>query len=93
LGIASAVQFRETKLQIGPGELLLLFSDGVTEAMNSAAELYGAPRVAQVLSEHRGTARSLIEELVSSIDGFCGAVSPRDDMCLVAVQRVAVECD
>jgi serine phosphatase RsbU (regulator of sigma subunit) len=91
LGIASTVQFRETTLRIAPGELLLLYSDGVTEAMNASAELYGVPRVAQVLSKHRGTARSLIEELVSSIDGFCGAVSPRDDMCLVAVQRVAGE--
>ena len=91
LGIASAVKFRETTFRIAPGELLLLYSDGVTEAMNSAAEMYGASRISERLLAHRGTAPSLIEELVSSIDDFCGAVSPRDDMCLVAVQRTGRE--
>jgi serine phosphatase RsbU (regulator of sigma subunit) len=89
LGIAGDVSFMEKTLAFSPGELLLLFSDGLTEAMNAAHEIYGLERLMQVVLSQGSTARSAVEAVVADVDAFCGPTPPRDDMFIVALRRIA----
>jgi sigma-B regulation protein RsbU (phosphoserine phosphatase) len=89
LGVAADVAFTEKTLAIAPGELLVLFSDGLTEAMNADHEIYGLQRLTQVVSSQGGTARSAVEAVVANVDSFCGPTPPRDDMFIVALRRLA----
>jgi serine phosphatase RsbU (regulator of sigma subunit) len=89
LGVATDVPFVEKTITIAPHELLVLYSDGLTEAMNATNEIYGLQRLTQVVSSQGNTAQSAITAVVADIDSFCGATAPRDDIFIVAFQRVA----
>jgi sigma-B regulation protein RsbU (phosphoserine phosphatase) len=89
LGVATDVPFVEETITIAPHELLVLYSDGLTEAMNATNEIYGLPRLSQVVSSQGNTAQTAIKAVVADIDSFCGATPPRDDIFIVAFQRVA----
>jgi serine phosphatase RsbU (regulator of sigma subunit) len=88
LGVETDVPFTEKTLGISPGELLVLYSDGLTEAMNATNEIYGLQRLVQVVSTQGTTAQSAVEAVVADVDSFCGPTPPRDDIFIVALQRV-----
>jgi len=89
LGIGPASPFVETTITFAPQELLVLYSDGLTEAMNSANEIYGSKRLAQVVSREGKSAQSAVEAVVADVDRFCAATPPRDDIFIVTFRRLA----
>ena len=89
LGVATDVPFTEKSLELLPGELLVLYSDGLTEAMNATNEIYGLERLVHVVSSQGSTAGSAVEAVVADVDSFCGPTPPRDDILIVALRRVA----
>jgi serine phosphatase RsbU (regulator of sigma subunit) len=91
LGIPTDIPFREKTLTIGSGELLVLYSDGLTEAMNAEKEIYGVQRLLQVVSKHGSAPQAAVEAVVADVDRFCGATPPRDDIFIVAFRRVATQ--
>ena len=80
--------FGESELTLGPGDVLVLYSDGVTEAQNAAEEEYGVERLLEVV---RATASeppdAMIARLLDSIDGFAGAAPQFDDITLLVLTR------
>ena len=85
VGVLTAARFREATLRLGPGDLLLLFTDGVTEVRPSDVEL-GERELRRTLMAHVGasaeTVVAAVEERVLDLqDGH-----PRDDIALVAVR-------
>jgi serine phosphatase RsbU (regulator of sigma subunit) len=88
LGVATDVPFTEKILSIGPGELLVMYSDGLTEAMNAANEIYGLQRLVQAVSRFGTSAQAAVEAVVADVDSFCGSTAPRDDIVIAAFRRV-----
>ncbi|MBL8215301.1 MAG: PP2C family protein-serine/threonine phosphatase [Bryobacterales bacterium] len=91
LGLTSAALFtRGTKvenLQLEPGDSLILYSDGVTEAMNEKLELYGEDRLKAVVEERSAlSAAQLVEEIRRDIGVFAGAEPAHDDITLLVVR-------
>ena len=75
-----------TKLETD--DLLLLFTDGITEAINPAKEEYGDERLLRALGQSKHVAlEDLISELVESVDRFACEEPQADDITCVAVRR------
>ena len=87
LGVVDRQTISETTIQLEPGATFMLYSDGVSEAMNNSKDCYGAPRMIQYLESHSDTATGLTDGLIESIDKFVGKARQHDDMCVVCVQR------
>ncbi len=75
-------------LQLEPGDILALISDGVYEYNNAAGEEFGEDRVARVFStHHRLPMAELGEKLIQAVKGFGGTAPQEDDITLVLVRR------
>jgi anti-sigma regulatory factor (Ser/Thr protein kinase) len=87
LGFASDEVYRQVVRPIGPGDLLLFYSDGITEARNSAGETFGQDRLmACVEAGALLNGEDLIESIVSAVALFSGTTVQADDLTCVAVK-------
>jgi phosphoserine phosphatase RsbU/P len=92
LGAMPGVEFPEHAIQLLPGDRLVLYTDGVTEAFNSADEAYGVDRlVAEIRNHGAGAAAPLVERICRSVESFVGSVPQSDDITLIVLawDRVA----
>ncbi len=89
LSIVKNTAFEEDCLSLKPGDLLFIYSDGITEAMNKCGEEYGEDKTADFLYQHQQLeASDLVEKIVSAVERFAGDYSQKDDMTLVIIKRV-----
>ncbi len=83
-----AFPFGETPLVLHPGDMLVLFSDGVPEAINPADEEYGEARLVDVLRACASLpASEVIDRVLAAIDAFVGEAPQFDDITLLVVKR------
>lgn len=88
LGCFESFPFEENQVQLHPGDRLVVFSDGISEAVNPADEEFGEARVYELAVANRGAAApELIEKILKSVSTHAGARPQMDDMTLVVVQR------
>jgi sigma-B regulation protein RsbU (phosphoserine phosphatase) len=88
LGVLDDATYEDGEERLEPGELLLLFTDGLTEAQASDQELYGDERVVAFLAARlERTPAEICAALGVEIDLF-EAGQPADDLTLVALRRV-----
>jgi Na+/proline symporter len=87
LGIKPLVDFEEKKVPLRRGDILLLYTDGITEAEDPEGNFFGEDRLCAAVREH-GTLPppQLIESLLESVRRFTGGGSFRDDLTLVALR-------
>ena len=79
----------EEKKKLDPGEMLFLYTDGVTEAMNSAREQFSEERLEKILKEHGSLKPQELKELLKSeIETFTGKEPQSDDITFIILQRV-----
>jgi serine phosphatase RsbU (regulator of sigma subunit) len=91
LGILPMATYQQGVCYLGPGDAVLLFSDGVSEAVRPTAdEEFGEERLAQVLAGLRDqTAESIIASINQKVDDFTEGSPPADDITLVVAKRLA----
>jgi sigma-B regulation protein RsbU (phosphoserine phosphatase) len=86
LGAMPRVEFPEHAVTLRPGDLLLLYTDGVTEACNPADEAYGAERlIAQIQAHGNARAEFIVERICESVTSFAGSAAQSDDITLAAL--------
>ena len=90
IGISAAFAYGEQACQMGPGDLLALYSDGVTEACNPVeGEEFGEERLLQTLRDHaEKPAQKVIDAVIARIAEFTGNAPLADDVTLVVVRRL-----
>jgi serine phosphatase RsbU (regulator of sigma subunit) len=72
---------------VGPGDLLVLFSDGLTDRANAEGELFGVSRLKEAARRNRGaSARLLLYSLLGEVQGFSAGEAAGDDMTLIVAQ-------
>jgi phosphoserine phosphatase RsbU/P len=89
LGMMSGTAYSEGELTLEPGDLLVVYSDGLTEARNSQDEEFGAERLQKMLPRLRGlTAEECVRLVIDEVNLFLGRERPHDDLSLVVLARV-----
>lgn len=86
VGILPAATFTDTEVTLGPGDALVLFTDGVTEGRRRGG-FYGNDRLVEVVDQHRGPAAHVTEAILADVMSYQSG-DARDD---IAVVTVAVE--
>jgi phosphoserine phosphatase RsbU/P len=87
LGLVEQSPYASGRVVLKPGEALLLYTDGVTEAMDASDTLYSDQRLAEFLATNRGSApRQIIGDLVSDVRHFAGAAPQSDDITALALR-------
>jgi phosphoserine phosphatase RsbU/P len=92
VGLVPEAEYTTTCLKLEPGDTVVLFSDGITEAMDPEDELYGVARLREVLSGHMDTPLDEIQKSVlESVENFVRGAHQADDVTLLLVRfRAAV---
>ena len=92
LGVRDGIRYRQYELTLQPGDCIFEYTDGVTEATDSAYELFGEERMIQVLNEDPvASPESLIERMHSSISTFVGEAPQFDDITMLCLEYRGAE--
>ncbi len=92
VGALADGEYRDLEIDLEPGDLVLGYSDGVTEARSPDGELFGDRRLQQIVAAsgnpgRPGSAGRLVENVLAAVDGWSGGGIQSDDLTLVAVGR------
>jgi hypothetical protein len=88
LGMFPGASYQESGLELKSGELLVAYSDGLTEATSPAGEEFGMERVRNLLTEARRlTPEEIGDKILIEVDRFLGDARAGDDLSLVIVVR------
>jgi sigma-B regulation protein RsbU (phosphoserine phosphatase) len=95
IGAVEDLEYAEDRLALEPDDLLLLYTDGVTEAMNDRSELFSESRLLEVLrSVDADTAELQVQSTVDEVKNFEGAAERADDITVLALRyRGSVQSD
>jgi len=88
LGILEDTQYEEAECTLEPGDLLLIYSDGISEAANAAGDEFGESGILDVLQRTRGAgSAAVLDAVVKAALDFEGDRLQMDDMALIVLQR------
>jgi serine phosphatase RsbU (regulator of sigma subunit) len=89
LGILDPFEFGESTFQLAEGETMLLYTDGLTEAMNKNREEFGEKRLAEFLSsqEKKKPLKELLDALSLEVKEFRDGADPNDDFTVLFIRR------
>ena len=92
LGVLEEARYDEHEIHLKPGDVLLLYTDGLTDAVNAAAEEFGMERVCEVLRQAQpDPAQAILEMMEASVGAHVGAVEAFDDLTMVVLKRTEGE--
>jgi sigma-B regulation protein RsbU (phosphoserine phosphatase) len=87
IGLLEVVAFQQGEVGLEPGDVLVGFTDGVSEAMNAADEEWGEERLADTVLACAGlAARAAIVRIMDAADAFVAGAPQHDDMTLIVVR-------
>jgi sigma-B regulation protein RsbU (phosphoserine phosphatase) len=90
LGILAAASYSESAARLEPGDLVVLFTDGLTEAEDPDEEEFGVERVANVAAAlAEPTAENLCDAILGAVEDHTGGGALQDDATLLVVERYA----
>ena len=88
LGVLEEINYVPRSIALAPGDMLLLYTDGVTEAETSQSAQFGMKRLEAAVLEQRGQpARSVVEHVIKRVVEFANGAPQSDDITCVAVVR------
>jgi sigma-B regulation protein RsbU (phosphoserine phosphatase) len=89
IGLMETCSYRQGSVTLERGDVLVAYTDGVSESMNAADEEWGEERLTQAVRPHRSLpARALIDHVMKSADAFVAGAPQHDDMTLVVVRAI-----
>jgi sigma-B regulation protein RsbU (phosphoserine phosphatase) len=87
LGLFSDCHYEQETIEVSPGSLLVMFSDGVTEPENSQGEEFGEKRLVDVARRNPDvSAHAVLEALVKSADQWAGTAEQTDDLTIIVAR-------
>ena len=88
LGAFSFAEFEQSPLRIDDGDLLVVYSDGITEAMNPQDEMFGEERLIELIREYAAAGCKELEgRIIRSIEEFTEGMPQTDDMTCMLIQK------
>jgi sigma-B regulation protein RsbU (phosphoserine phosphatase) len=87
LGVSSDSKYEESKHDIAPGQIIVIFTDGIWETRNSSGEFYGKERLRLIIRSHAPeSAQDILNAVIDSIELFRGTPGMKDDMTVVVIK-------
>jgi sigma-B regulation protein RsbU (phosphoserine phosphatase) len=87
LGLFEDAKFDEETVRLSPGDVIVAFSDGLSEALDEAGEEYTDDRLLASVATHRERPpQELLDGLLGDVRRFCGKALPNDDVTVVVVR-------
>jgi sigma-B regulation protein RsbU (phosphoserine phosphatase) len=88
IGVMEDVEYQQTMVPFLPGDIIVLYTDGITEMRNKDKDEYGRLRLQKLVIENSDLdANELVEIIVNDVDNFRGEVNPHDDMTTLVMKR------
>jgi sigma-B regulation protein RsbU (phosphoserine phosphatase) len=89
LGKIPRIEYDVKKIKLEPGDHLLVYTDGVTEAMNLEGEFYEEPRLESTMATaNASTAENLVKTVLRDVLQFANGADPSDDITVLDLMRV-----
>jgi len=85
LGVAETTVFGTTSFALGPGDVAVLYTDGVTEAADPGGALLGEERLKQAVAAANGSPEAVLKAVLDAVSRFAGDEPPSDDITLVCL--------
>lgn len=90
LGVMAQAHYEERPIAVRPGDLLVMYTDGVSEAESEAGELFGPRRVEEsALKRSAQSAQEIVEGIVSDVLEWTGSRGQNDDLTLIVIKPLA----
>jgi len=90
IGVMQNSTYREGEVEFRPGDVLIIYSDGITESVNDSGEEFGETRLIDVARRYLDrSAAGLRDRIDEALSRFVGTAAPVDDMTLMIVKRTA----
>jgi serine phosphatase RsbU (regulator of sigma subunit) len=88
LGVEESADWRRAAMKMAPGDILVLYTDGVTDAQNAAGDFYDEKRLVETIcSLSSRTAQEIKETILESVHTFAGESAIFDDITLLVLKR------
>jgi sigma-B regulation protein RsbU (phosphoserine phosphatase) len=88
LGAFKDIPLEERQIEVAPGDLLIFYTDGVTEAMNATSQMFGEERLRAIVRANAGaSAEQVCQAVLQALDNFIKDTPPSDDITLLIVKR------
>jgi phosphoserine phosphatase RsbU/P len=92
LGLLASVEYERCVLRPQEGDLLVLYSDGISEATNPGGEELGRDGLMEMVRAFEpGSAEAVGVQLTAALRTFCGGQVPADDQTIIVLQRTAAD--
>ncbi|RPJ04329.1 MAG: GAF domain-containing protein [Spirochaetaceae bacterium] len=86
MGLVADVKFTSKKIKLATGDRVVLYTDGIVEAMNQNGEQFDTRRlVSAVMANARNSAAVFVQRVIDDVDIFCGHAKPHDDRAILCV--------
>jgi sigma-B regulation protein RsbU (phosphoserine phosphatase) len=87
IGILPRVHFTDARVTFVPGDVLVSYTDGLTEAFDKEGEQFGEPRLEAAVRDHKKkSARKVLDTIEHSLRAFTGGASQSDDITLLVMK-------
>lgn len=87
VGLFGGAPYSDEQTRLEPGDVLIVYSDGVTEALNPAGEEFGEARLTAVVMAHRSDAlEDFLQHIVTEVQTFAAGASQSDDVTVMVVR-------
>ena len=88
LGIIDTFRYEQRTLKLDPGDFVVLYTDGITEAIDPKGEFFGEERLTRIVDQERNsTAVEIVAALQSALHDFTAGAPPSDDITMVVLKR------
>jgi len=89
LGVLEDTHYEERPVALHPGDVLVMYTDGISEAEDEKNEQFGPERIAKVVRANPGhTARELTQDIVAAVLDWAGEKGPGDDLTLIVLRAL-----
>jgi len=86
LGILEEADYQETYVHLSSGDKVILYTDGIVEAMNEKKEMFGFDRLLEIVrGKHTTSSESLLKEIIDQVNLFTGNAPQHDDLTVIVL--------
>ena len=87
LGVDGSVPYEWAEFDMAPGDLVMMYTDGMSEAVNPRGDLFGFAPIEAILRAHRGAPLDLINSIARAVQDFAAGLRRKDDETILVVRK------